>query len=565
MRQNVPQPDHKLLMAFARERSEPAFEELVRRHAQWVYAAAFRQLRDRHLAEDATQAVFLLLCRKAGRMGPDQKLSGWLFRSLQFAARTIKRGNARRRRREHFAAASPSVEVSPEQSDLAEQLDGAVAKLPSDDGAIVLLRFYQGLAFEQIADSLCISQEAARKRTSRAIERLRKILGVPVSTESLSLAVTIGSHPAPAALVHTVSRTVLSSMAGGAVPSGAGAVAKGTLHLMALAKAKIAATIVVFAILVPASASVLLLQHQTPVTQPAGGVGAGGLTRAEQDAASVRDAFYTPKSDQILLHTTPPFPPHRKEFYLSVVYGHMKRPPAGIAQDPEPRAMSLEWQSGEYVSTSWEPNRDITLSNLLRRVLDVYPQEMEGDEGLIGMNLPGDFVFQHDATQEQRRAAIEEMMGRDFHTPASLTYRDVERNVYVLRGRWTGPSLDAVSAAGKPMVSFVVPLPAQAKDANAVPPRAKSRRRGTAMEISFARGFTGWLGRYLSEQVVLEADGVPRQILWDYSDDGTDLPQAWQQGVERLAVLKRFQEQTGLSATEEKRTVPRLFVERSGL
>jgi DNA-directed RNA polymerase specialized sigma24 family protein len=57
--------DGALLGAFAREGSEAAFRALVERHSGWVYAAAFRQLRDANLAEDATQAVFVLLCQRA--------------------------------------------------------------------------------------------------------------------------------------------------------------------------------------------------------------------------------------------------------------------------------------------------------------------------------------------------------------------------------------------------------------------------------------------------------------------------------------------------------------------
>jgi len=68
--QTAPIDDAELLDAFVREASHAAFRAIVDRHAHWVYAAAYRQLRDPHLAEDATQAVFVLLCQRAKQMKP---------------------------------------------------------------------------------------------------------------------------------------------------------------------------------------------------------------------------------------------------------------------------------------------------------------------------------------------------------------------------------------------------------------------------------------------------------------------------------------------------------------
>ena len=74
--------DDSLLSAFLKKGDEVAFEALVARHAGWLYAAAFRQLGDRHAAEDATQAVFVLLWRRARRIRGRGKVSGWLFRAV---------------------------------------------------------------------------------------------------------------------------------------------------------------------------------------------------------------------------------------------------------------------------------------------------------------------------------------------------------------------------------------------------------------------------------------------------------------------------------------------------
>src|ERR1700693_2018924 len=88
--------DGELIESFIRENSENAFRSLVERHARWMFAAAFRQLRDRQLAEDAAQAVFIILIQKAHAMPSNTKFSSWLFSAIQFTVKNLKRTQRRR-------------------------------------------------------------------------------------------------------------------------------------------------------------------------------------------------------------------------------------------------------------------------------------------------------------------------------------------------------------------------------------------------------------------------------------------------------------------------------------
>src|SRR5215212_8803756 len=96
--------DSDLLRRYAESSSQDAFAELVRRRIGLVYSVALRQTRgDRHRAEDATQAVFTDLARKARSLAERPVLAGWLFRSAQFAAAGLIRADQRRHVREQEA------------------------------------------------------------------------------------------------------------------------------------------------------------------------------------------------------------------------------------------------------------------------------------------------------------------------------------------------------------------------------------------------------------------------------------------------------------------------------
>src|SRR6478752_1436944 len=104
--------DATLLADYARQRDEAAFAELVRRHLNFVYAAALRQVNgDAHLAQDATQLVFTDLARKAGSLAGHQLLAGWLFNSARYAAANLVRGARRRQARELAAQLMQTIDA----------------------------------------------------------------------------------------------------------------------------------------------------------------------------------------------------------------------------------------------------------------------------------------------------------------------------------------------------------------------------------------------------------------------------------------------------------------------
>jgi RNA polymerase sigma factor (sigma-70 family) len=174
--------DRELLETYTRDRSEAAFSELVQRHLSWVYSVALRHVGDSSLAEEVAQSVFVLLARKAGSLRSGTILGGWLFRTTRFVANRAVRAEKRRRSREQTAASMTSTVSSPDDNEalwvqVAPHLDQAVAALSETDRAAIILRFYEKKTLLEIGQRLGLSEEAAKKRVSRAVDKLRTLLG----------------------------------------------------------------------------------------------------------------------------------------------------------------------------------------------------------------------------------------------------------------------------------------------------------------------------------------------------------------------------------------------------
>ena len=140
--------DKQLLGAYARERSESAFGELVTRHIDFVYSTALRVVNgDSHLAQDVAQTVFIDLARKAGSLPRDVALAGWLHRHTRYRVATAVRTERRRQTREQTAVEMNALDdnTRTEWEQVAPYLDESLNQLnPADRDALARLR-HQGL------------------------------------------------------------------------------------------------------------------------------------------------------------------------------------------------------------------------------------------------------------------------------------------------------------------------------------------------------------------------------------------------------------------------------------
>lgn len=216
--------DAQLLRRYADEKSEAAFAELVRRHLDLVYSAALRQVEgDCHRAKDVAQQVFVLLAKKAATLTRHPVLTGWLYLTTQHCATRALRSEWRRqtREREAVAMSEADAESALEWEQARPVLDAAMGELGDTDREAVLLRYFAHRPFAQIGAALNVSEDGARRRVERALEKLRAQLARRgVTSSAVALAAALEGHAvmaAPTELAASVAGVAVAGSAGGGV------------------------------------------------------------------------------------------------------------------------------------------------------------------------------------------------------------------------------------------------------------------------------------------------------------------------------------------------------------
>jgi RNA polymerase sigma factor (sigma-70 family) len=238
-----------------------------------VYAAARRQLPDAALAEDVTQAVFMVLARRFAWLPANVVLSGWLLKVTYLACLQARRNAGRRKKHERKAAQMrPAVTAEdplPEQQ-LAGEVDAALARLPEADRAILALRYLEQKSVAEVAQNLGISEAAAQKRIGRAMTRLREFLGVTEEQLGASVlgAFFMAQHQValPAHLTLQVLSAVTAGGATGVGTAGAGAITSGVLKALFWSAIKI--PLAAAAVVALVAVGVLVVEQSRPPAAP---------------------------------------------------------------------------------------------------------------------------------------------------------------------------------------------------------------------------------------------------------------------------------------------------------
>ena len=225
-----PVTDRELIARFHGDRDEAAFAALVDRHGPMVLGACRRVLRDAHAADDAFQATFFILAKKAGAVRWRDSLGGWLYLVSQNVCRKAL-AKLSRKPLSLIDAVEPSQPVQPAASELSAILDEELHRLPAGYRDAIVLCHLQGQSVDEAAKALGVSEGQLRGRLHRGREELRERLvrrGVALSLSALTVTLTTASAAAvPAVLKTTVASGVLAFADG----TGASAVSETVLTL----------------------------------------------------------------------------------------------------------------------------------------------------------------------------------------------------------------------------------------------------------------------------------------------------------------------------------------------
>jgi RNA polymerase sigma factor (sigma-70 family) len=242
--------DLDLLRQFARENSQDAFTEIVRRHVNLVYSAAFRQVRSPQLAEEVAQSVFADLARAAKKLNSKTILTAWLYSVARRTAIDVIRKESRRQLRDQIAMEMTNMNATANDwTQIEPLLDDAMAALEETDRSAILLRYFENKSLREVGEALGTSDDAAQKRVSRAVEQLREFFSkqkITVGASGLAILISANAvQAAPVGLAATISAAAV--LAGTAVHTSTIITATKAIAMTTLQKTLVATTLAVVA------------------------------------------------------------------------------------------------------------------------------------------------------------------------------------------------------------------------------------------------------------------------------------------------------------------------------
>jgi len=451
--------DRELLGEYAREGSDAAFEEIARRYAPLVYSQCARRLGDEHAAEDAAQATFLALARKARRLSRKRGLvlSAWLYRAAELSAKAQARAERRRARREREAAEMRSRSAPRSEGDawrdVGPVVDDCMAALPAKYRDVLVLRHLAGRPEKEVAEELGKPVGTVKSLLSRGLAKLRaKLQRRGVSVGGAALAAVLASEAAQAAPVH-IAATVAAVGTGKAAASGAvAAITEGAMKAMLVAKLKVAAAVVAVTALAGTGTGVMIAK-----AQEGGPRGSGRATPAATHdpftVAGLRFAvrkphprfWLTPERLAVLRakarRNSPDF--RLLKAFADQWYFSRKPTGGGWGRDETPSLALLWHATGErkYLEKAKE-----FLLGIARKKLHSSLKGNAMRHGGVYLPLSFDWLYNELTEAERRECVAEIIRGLEAIKPGTIGMRTFDGDQ--MTGEWSAAVLSALAIYG---------------------------------------------------------------------------------------------------------------------
>ena len=521
--------DNSLLREYAENNSEEAFAALVARHINKVYSVALRHTRNPSEAEEITQAVFVILAKKARHLGAKVVISGWLYQTARLTSVTYLRSEIRRARREQEAHTMQTILNEPDEAwaQMAPLLDAAMAALNETDRHAVVLKFFDGKSTREVSEALGATEDAAKKRLSRALEKLQRFFakrGVSSTTAIIAGAISNNSvQVAPVTLAKSV--TALAMAHGVNAGASTLTLVKGALKVMAWTKAKTAVMVGIGVLLLATCATPHVWYYH---------VGS--------DAWRHRfESVYRLRNGEVLKNIRPPFIPERLTFYQKeMIPIQVQYIPNGgdfyiISQDKQGQ---LSFGPVLFAGGS----RRIQLQDLLH-LFGFKPYEIEGPNQLMNLTISGDWTMREGLSTNELLSAMEPILWKATKHHIVFENRTVERDVIVATGNHfslqPGTLIQIYAKSQHDTYSY---------------------NGGGNLNMLLDELATRLKIRVVDETTIDPQSPETRDLTWTYHQDSDATNMKKRQAELTDDVLKNLADQTGLVFTHEQRPEPVWFV-----
>jgi RNA polymerase sigma factor (sigma-70 family) len=405
------------LEEYVRTGAPEAFRRIVRAHTDAVYSQSLRQLRDPSLAEEVTQQVFVTLATKAKRISRNSVLAGWLFNTTRHRCGDVRRAEFRRRKHEQRAMqirTEVAVGDSEEniQTDAEPLLNDAIAGLGGRDRDAILLRYFQGQSLREVGTAMGVSEDAAKQRVSRAVEKLRTWFagqGLAVPSATVVTLLSSAVKPAPSHVLATVVATHLPKSAS-VIWSWMASKTAATLLLAGTVTIGTAAGVIAIsdkgstsaAVTLPSTAPVAVESQATPIDA----MRKFSEALKRNDHKAIDECLTDDGSDPAMAALV------RSHLYMDAAWCHVQRASAAAFKTGNVPFKSLSFNSFPFLGGGYNALID-------RMLADRVPPEVttEGDTAKIKVHLPRELLGGSGAN---RQRDLERWAG------AMLVFKNVE-------------------------------------------------------------------------------------------------------------------------------------------